>query len=52
MSKINPKDLSTVPKPDQVTALLIALLILIITNRDNINIETPKPTSIIKSDSI
>ena len=50
--KIKPKVLSTEPRPDQVTALLIALPILIITKRETIYMKIPKPISAINFDSI
>ena len=40
------------PKPDQVTALLIALPMLIITKSEMIYTKIPKPISLIKSDSM
>ena len=49
--KIKPKVLSTVPNPEYVTALLIALPILIITKSETIYIKIPKPISVINFDS-
>ena len=49
--KIKPKVLSTDPRPDQVTALPIALPILIITKSETMYIKTPKPISAINFDS-
>ena len=50
--KTRPKLLSTDPNPDQVTAFLIALLMLIIINRVTINIKIPKPISATNFDSM